>query len=499
MNICLRRCSLLVAVFVLLVRMSFADVASGSGFIIQADGFVLTNYHVIEGSSMIAVVVPGRQPVEAKIVSTDRSRDLALLKIPLTNMPTLPIGSSQSVQVLDPITILGYPLTDLLGADVSACDGKVNALRDEGPAPRFQIDANVNPGNSGGPLLNNRGEVIGIVVSKVDAVKEAVKTGTIPERLNFAIPIDEARAMIQKAYPFAFAPSSRQEILSAQDIFKQAQPGTVLIYCQLAEANLPEPSNTPGSTQSPQPSQSSSEPYFVSSVAGFDQNWLFVLSLGTSYTSEKIIKSQQWPKDEIKTHWSEGYVLTNVAGDAGGWIVTMHKGSPLKDQGYCGPGRFPDFKTVSAKFTEGYRITCVAGFGDQWVVVFSKGSAYTDQAVAKPGKWDIDWIKKNWNDGFKITALAGDYSKAGEEFVIIMSQGSGIEQQEILESGVFPGERIKEGFQDGYAITAATGSTEWKLVLSKGTGLGLQTYSLSKELPAEWLLAVPSELGTTLD
>jgi len=401
MNISLRRCSLLVAVLILLARMSFADVASGSGFIIQADGFILTNYHVIEGSSLIAVVVAGRQPVEARVVSTDSSRELALLKIPLTNLPTLPIGSSQSVQVLDPITILGYPLTDLLGADVSASDGKVNALREEGPEPLFQIDANVNPGNSGGPLLNNHGEVVGIVVSKIDAVKEAVKSGTIPERLNFAIPIDEARAMIRKAYPFGFAPSNRQEILSAQEVFKRAKPGTVLVYCQVAEAN--RPANNPDSA--PQPSQKHSEEYFVSSVAGFDQNWLFVMSLGTSFTSEKIIKSQHWPKDDIKTYWSEGYVLTNVAGDASGWIITMHKGSPTTDQGYCGPGPFPDFKPISAKFHEGYRITAVAGFGNQWVVVFSKGSTYTDQAVAGPGRWiacDIGGkvrLKRNSNIG----------------------------------------------------------------------------------------------------
>jgi hypothetical protein len=491
MNKSIRRCSLLAAVFILLARISFADVASGSGFIIQADGFILTNYHVIRGSSVIAVVVPGRQPVKAEVVGTDSYRDLALLKVPMTDLPTLPIGSSQSVEVLDPVTVLGYPLTNLLGADVSASDGKVNALREEGQQPYFQIDANVNPGNSGGPLLNNRGEVVGIVEAKIDAMGVAKNTGSIPERINFAIPIDEARAMIRKAFPFAFTPSNRREVLSGQEVFKRARPGTVLIYCQLAQANLP--SSNPGSPQSPEASQSNNEQYFTSSIAGFDQHWLFVMSLGTSFTSEKLIKNHQWPKSDIKTHWSEGYEITNVAGDGGSWVVTMHKGSPFTEQMYFGPAPFPSFETLSAKFLEGYRITSVAGFGNQWVVVFSKGSAYKNQVIAEPGKWDMPWIKQNWDAGYRITTVAGDFSKTGEEFVVIMSQGSGIEEQSVIESDDYPRDRIRNAWDEGYHITAATGSSGWKVVMSKGLAFGLQRYSLSRELPTGWILGLPAK------
>jgi hypothetical protein len=419
MNKSIRRCSLFAAVFILLARISFADVASGSGFIIQADGFILTNYHVIRGSSVIAVVVPGRQPVKAEVVGTDSYRDLALLKVPMTDLPTLPIGSSQSVEVLDPVTVLGYPLTNLLGADVSASDGKVNALREEGQQPYFQIDANVNPGNSGGPLLNNRGEVVGIVEAKIDAMGVAKNTGSIPERINFAIPIDEARAMIRKAFPFAFTPSNRREVLSGQEVFKRARPGTVLIYCQLAQANLP--SSNPGSPQSPEAGQSNNE------------------------------------------------------------------------QMYFGPARFPSFETLSAKFLEGYRITSEAGFGNQWVVVFSKGSAYTNQVIAEPGKWDMPWIKQNWDAGYRITTVAGDFSKTGEEFVVIMSQGSGIEEQSVIESDDYPRDRIRNAWDEGYHITAATGSSGWKVVMSKGLAFGLQRYSLSRELPTGWILGLPAK------
>jgi hypothetical protein len=226
---------LLVAVLVLVAKVSFASAVSGSGFIIQPDGFILTNYHVIKGSTAIVVVVPGRKPVQAKVVAADSYKDLALLQVPLTNLPFLPICSSHSVQVLDPVTVLGYPLAQALGVDVSASDGKVNAIREQGSEPYFQIDANVNPGNSGGPLLNNRGEVVGIVVAKIDALGMAQNTGSIPERINFAIPIDEARGMIRQAFPFAFSPSNRQQILSTQEVYRQAKPSTVLIIAEQSE------------------------------------------------------------------------------------------------------------------------------------------------------------------------------------------------------------------------------------------------------------------------
>ena len=95
--------------------------------------------------------------------------------------------------------------------------------------PLFQIDANINPGNSGGPLLNDRGEVIGIVVSKINAMQLAKTMGAIPERINFAIPIDEARSMIRMAYPAGFTPSHRTVALRDQEIFAESKDATVLI------------------------------------------------------------------------------------------------------------------------------------------------------------------------------------------------------------------------------------------------------------------------------
>ncbi len=142
-------------------------------------------------------------------MAADQKQTSRFLKFPGSNFPTLPIGESRKIFVMDTVLAMGFPMSGTIGYDVSAYDGKINAIRQSENTPLFQIDANINPGNSGGPLLNDRGEVIGIVVSKINAMQLAKTMGAIPERINFAIPIDEARSMIRIAYPAGFTPSHR--------------------------------------------------------------------------------------------------------------------------------------------------------------------------------------------------------------------------------------------------------------------------------------------------
>jgi V8-like Glu-specific endopeptidase len=208
----------------------------GSGFVIQQNGYILTNYHVIKNATRITITVPGRQAVSARLVTTDQEKDLAILQISLRNLTALPIASSEEVQVLDSITVLGYPLPGELGTALSASDGKVNALREgnTGSTRLFQIDANVNPGNSGGPLLNNHGEVVGIVVAKINSLQYAKENGALPERINFAIPINEAQELLRKVIP-NFTLSTRQEVLTDQQVFQSAKGSTVLIVADQDE------------------------------------------------------------------------------------------------------------------------------------------------------------------------------------------------------------------------------------------------------------------------
>jgi Trypsin-like peptidase domain len=223
----------------------FGQTASGSGFIIHPEGYLLTNHHVVASANQITVVVPGKGSFAASVVADDDYKDLALLKIEVSNLAYLPIGESQKVKVLDTIYVLGYPLAPALGADVSASEGQVNAIRDSGKIPLLQIDANVNPGNSGGPVLNDRGEVVGVVVSKINAAFFLKETGSIPERVNFAIPINEARGMVRQAYPLDFEPSQKAERLSNQEIFAESRKATVFIIANSASKEVLKSSKTP--------------------------------------------------------------------------------------------------------------------------------------------------------------------------------------------------------------------------------------------------------------
>jgi hypothetical protein len=230
------------------------EMKSGSGFIFHPEGYILTNNHVVADSTEHIVILSNGNRVPAKVVATDPNIDLALLKIPGSNFPVLPLGESRKISVLDTVVAMGFPMFSTIGYDVSAYDGRINAIRQSEHVRLLQIDANINPGNSGGPLLNDRGEVIGVVVSKLNAMELAKTMGAIPERINFAIPIDEARSMVRMAYPAGFTPSRRTVPLRDQEIFAQSKDATVLILSPKKTQTAEEISGRP---QSPQNAPSS--------------------------------------------------------------------------------------------------------------------------------------------------------------------------------------------------------------------------------------------------
>lgn len=134
----------------------------GSGFIISADGYVLTNNHVIAGADEIIVRLPDRSELEAKLIGADPRSDVALLKIEGENLPTVRLGKSEDLKVGEWVLAIGSPF----GFDHSVTAGIVSAkgrsLPNESYVPFIQTDVAINPGNSGGPLFNLAGEVVGI-------------------------------------------------------------------------------------------------------------------------------------------------------------------------------------------------------------------------------------------------------------------------------------------------------------------------------------------------
>ncbi|WP_172152537.1 DegQ family serine endoprotease [Pseudomonas tumuqii] len=134
----------------------------GSGFIISADGYVLTNNHVVAGADEIIVRLPDRSELEAKLIGADPRSDVALLKIEGSNLPTVRLGKSEDLKVGEWVLAIGSPF----GFDHSVTAGIVSAkgrsLPNESYVPFIQTDVAINPGNSGGPLFNLAGEVVGI-------------------------------------------------------------------------------------------------------------------------------------------------------------------------------------------------------------------------------------------------------------------------------------------------------------------------------------------------
>ena len=203
--------------------------SSGSGFIVHPDGYILSNNHVVDGADQIDVVLHNGTILRAKVLETDAYKDLALLKIEAKGLTAAPLGDSDKLETAETVMAIGFPLSDIIGsATAAAFEGKLNARRDD-KIELFQIDAAVNPGNSGGPLVNERGEVIGVIVSKLNAKYFLEKADMIPERVNFAIPLREARGLLKVPYPYGVPVSKGRTKLEAKVIFKEMKPATVLI------------------------------------------------------------------------------------------------------------------------------------------------------------------------------------------------------------------------------------------------------------------------------
>ncbi len=159
----------------------------GSGFIIDKEGYVLTNYHVIEGADEIIITLSNEKSFDGKVVGTDKKTDLALVKIEVDNhLPTASLGDSDKLRVGDWVVAIGNPfgLEHTVTAGIVSAKGRVIGA---GPYDDFiQTDASINPGNSGGPLFNLAGEVVGINTA-------IVATG---QGIGFAIPINLAKEIL---------------------------------------------------------------------------------------------------------------------------------------------------------------------------------------------------------------------------------------------------------------------------------------------------------------
>ena len=169
--------------------------ASGSGFILTSDGYVVTNNHVVEGATSVTVKLYNGEEYDAEIVGTDEMNDVALLKIDATGLQAVTIGDSDQIEVGEEVIAIGNPLGELTftmtAGAVSALDREINT--DGKPINMLQTDVAINSGNSGGPLFDMNGNVIGITSAKYSG---STSSGASIEGISFAIPINDALRVI---------------------------------------------------------------------------------------------------------------------------------------------------------------------------------------------------------------------------------------------------------------------------------------------------------------
>lgn len=167
---------------------------SGSGFIVSPNGYVVTNYHVIEGAKQVKVLPHNGEEMTAKIVGSDKSNDVAVLKIEGEKLPCVTLGSSDALSVGDQVAAIGNPLGELTATmTVGYVSAKDRIVQTDGTVMNMlQTDAAINSGNSGGPLFNMNGEVVGITTAKYSGNS----SGATIEGLGFALPMDDVKDII---------------------------------------------------------------------------------------------------------------------------------------------------------------------------------------------------------------------------------------------------------------------------------------------------------------
>jgi S1-C subfamily serine protease len=215
---------------------------TGSGFVISTSGHVVTNYHVINGCvGDIHGNLSGEQPIVLRLVSGDETNDLALLQGAGSSFKDVASIREKAIHPGDAVTAIGYPYHGLLTSDFTVTTGIVSSLSGVMNDTRYlQISAAVQPGNSGGPLLDSDGNVVGVVAAKLNALKIARATGNIPENINFAIKTGTLRDFLDNSV-VSYQTSAAKSDLKTADIAHNARAYTLLISCTAA---APEPAQT---------------------------------------------------------------------------------------------------------------------------------------------------------------------------------------------------------------------------------------------------------------
>lgn len=160
----------------------------GTAFVVRPDGFLLTAFHVVTGAKQIDISCPESGKANAWVEQFSEANDLAVLRVAEGRTPTyLSLADQKSVSLGEHVFTIGYPAPDMLGGEAKFTEGVISSLSVGGDAGYMQISVPVQPGNSGGPLINDSGEVVGIVIATASALSFLKGTGTLPQNVSWAV------------------------------------------------------------------------------------------------------------------------------------------------------------------------------------------------------------------------------------------------------------------------------------------------------------------------
>ena len=202
--------------------------ATGTGFFINQNGTLVTNFHVIEDAEKVVVVYDGRE-LPAQFIKGDKQADVALLRVE-ASAPFLKIESVDRVARGEEVFTLGYPLVTIQGQQQKASFGRVNALTGAMDDPAFlQIDVPIQPGNSGGPLINARGNVVGVVTATLSTLGTLRAAGALPQNVNYAV---KSEKILATAGDLAVVSPRGEKERSFKDLVAATEKSVALIIAR---------------------------------------------------------------------------------------------------------------------------------------------------------------------------------------------------------------------------------------------------------------------------
>jgi len=207
---------------------------SGTAFFVTGDGKLVTNHHVVSGAQRIEVVLNEEETVEARLLQDDPINDLALLEVEAVRAP-LRLRAEHGLEKGDEVFTLGFPVPSLQGSESKATFGHVNALSGISGDERYvQIDVPIQPGNSGGPLFNQRGEVVGVVTATLDPRQTMNGAGYLPQNVNYALKAEVLYASLRENLALAPPPSRarRGTTPKIQELVDSAEESVVMVIAR---------------------------------------------------------------------------------------------------------------------------------------------------------------------------------------------------------------------------------------------------------------------------